>query len=99
MSPWLVCSVAFCCATSRHLSLVIIIENDRPDLVREPSCQTVQVGDTVGNAPPGSMRFLITEETCLRVPAARKPPESRLHRPPRISFTRPLIVLDRSSTP
>jgi hypothetical protein len=73
--------------------------DDRLDLVRQPSCQTKQDGDTVGNAPSGSVGFLITEETCLRVPAARRPPESKLRQPPRISSIRPLIVLDRWFTP
>jgi hypothetical protein len=78
---------------------MIILSDDRLDLVRQPSCQTEQDGDTVGNAPSGSVGFLITEETCLRVPAAQKPPESRLCQPPMISCIRPLIVLDRWSTP
>src|SRR5215216_2496762 len=99
ISPWLVCRVAVCCATLRHLSVVIIIVKIVWTWSGSPSCQTDQEGDTVGNAPPGSMRFLITEETCLRVPAARKPPERRLRQPPMISFIRPLIVLDRWSTP
>jgi hypothetical protein len=75
------------------------LHDDRLDVVRQPSCQTTQDGDTVGNAPSGSVGFLITEETCLRVPAAQKPPESKLRQPPTISSTRPLTVSDRWSTP
>src|SRR5215211_1439311 len=105
MSPWLVCRVAVCCATSRHLSVVIIVwtvsnapSHKRRAHARQPSCQTAQDGDTVGNAPLGSTRFLTTEETCLGVPAALKPPEARLRQPPTILCTRPLIVSDRWST-
>ena len=55
---------------------MIISVDDRLDLVREPSCQTVQDGDTVGNAPPGSMRVSHNggnvSKSSRRAEAARK---------------------------
>ena len=42
MSPWLVCRVAVCCATLRHLSVVIIIVKIVWALSGSPSCQTDQ---------------------------------------------------------
>src|SRR5512133_2154805 len=99
MSPWLVCRVAFCCATSRHLSF-----HDHRLAGWSGVGQGAILSDRTrwrygGNAPLGSMRFLTTEETCLRVPAAQKPPEIRLRQPPRILSTRPLIVLDPRFAP
>src|SRR4030095_16329827 len=36
MSAWLVCRVAVCCGTWRHLSVVIIVSKDRLLFVRQP---------------------------------------------------------------